>query len=126
MSTLGTGGVVSTESPYGQPFEPDLGHASEGKCQLRRRILYAPHSLVGCGFFFTNTWSLPLRLIINGEEREIQSSVNITELLLELEIKGSHLAVAVNSQVIPRLSYEKTLLSQDDQIEIVTAVGGGK
>ena len=77
-------------------------------------------------FLFPNTWSLLLRLIINGEEREIQSSVNITELLLELEIKGSHLAVAVNSQVIPRLSFEKTLLSQDDQIEIVTAVGGGK
>jgi thiamine biosynthesis protein ThiS len=66
-----------------------------------------------------------LRLIINGQEREIQSSVNITELLLELEIKGSHLAVALNSQVIPRDNYESTPISENDKIEIVTAVGGG-
>jgi sulfur carrier protein len=66
-----------------------------------------------------------LRLIINGQEREIQSSVNITELLLELEIKGSHLAVALNSQVIPRVNYESTVISENDKIEIVTAVGGG-
>ena len=126
MSTLGTRGVVSTESPYGQPFEPDLGHASEGKSSYAAGFYVRRIPSLDAAFLFTNTWSLPLRLIINGEEREIQSSVNITELLLELEIKGSHLAVAVNSQVIPRLSYEKTLLSQDDQIEIVAAVGGGK
>jgi thiamine biosynthesis protein ThiS len=66
-----------------------------------------------------------LRLIINGQEREIQSSINITELLLELEIKGSHLAVALNSQVIPRAKYETTTISENDKIEIVTAVGGG-
>lgn len=89
---------------------------------LQRRI----PSLDAAFFIYAFKRSLSLRLIINGEEREIQSSVNITELLLELEIKGSHLAVAINSQVVPRLSYEKTLLSQDDQIEIVTAVGGGK
>ena len=66
-----------------------------------------------------------MRLIINGQEREIQSSVNITELLLELEIKGSHVAVALNSQVIQRINYESTVISENDKIEIVTAVGGG-
>ena len=66
-----------------------------------------------------------MRLIINGQEREIQSSINITELLLELEIKGSHIAVALNSNLIPRSGYETALLSANDRIEIVTAVGGG-
>ena len=66
-----------------------------------------------------------MKLIINGQEREIQSSINITELLLELEIKGSHLAVALNSQVVPRGNYESTIISENDKIEIVTAVGGG-
>ena len=78
-----------------------------------------------CGFFFPHSNGLPLRLIINGQEQEIQSSINITELLLEIEIKGSHYAVALNSKVLPRSSYEKTLLSANDRIEIVTAVGGG-
>jgi len=89
--------------------------------------LIGPHSLKGLRLFFSlKPYGPVLRIIINGQEREIQSSINITELLLELEIKGSHLAVAVNSQIIPRLSYETTFLSTDDQIEIVTAVGGGK
>lgn len=78
-----------------------------------------------CGFFYSLLNGLPLRLIINGQEREIQSSINITELLLEIEIKGPHIAVALNSKVIPRSSYEETLLSANDRIEIVTAVGGG-
>lgn len=66
-----------------------------------------------------------MRLIINGKGREVQLSLNIQELLKELDIKAPHVAVAVNSSVIPRTDYEKTPLAENDKIEIVTAVGGG-
>ena len=116
---------AKTESPQGQPFEPDLGHASEGKRRLFSRILIELQSVAGLQLFFYLMLSQIMRLIINGKERVIQSSLNIQGLLQELDIKVPHVAVAVNSNVIPRTDYEKTPLAENDKIEIVTAVGGG-
>ena len=66
-----------------------------------------------------------MRLTINGQEKDLQSSGTIAQLLKELEIKGSHIAVALNFQVVPRTSYDQTPLSEGDKVEIVHAVGGG-
>lgn len=66
-----------------------------------------------------------LRLVINGEDRQTESSQNVQDLLQELDITGSHIAVAVNLEVIPRAAYADTRLKEGDKIEIVHAVGGG-
>ncbi len=66
-----------------------------------------------------------MQLTVNGNEKTLQSSSNITELLKELDIAGQHIAVAVNLQVIPRINYDNTDLKDGDEIEIVHAVGGG-
>ena len=66
-----------------------------------------------------------MRLIVNGTEKSIEGSANLNQLLQELEINGSHIAVALNLQVIPRSNYEKTLIKDGDKVEIVHAVGGG-
>ena len=64
-------------------------------------------------------------LTINGEEKDIHSSVNLTELLLELEIVSSHCAVALNQEVIPNSKLKQTKIRDGDNVEIVHAVGGG-
>ena len=66
-----------------------------------------------------------MRLIVNGTEKFIESSANLIQLLKELEIEGSHIAVALNLQVIPRSNYETTSIKDGDKVEIVHAVGGG-
>lgn len=65
-----------------------------------------------------------MQLTVNGEVREI-SSENVSTLLKELDISGTHAAVAVNLQVIPRSGHESTQLNEGDKVEIVHAVGGG-
>ncbi len=65
-----------------------------------------------------------MQLTVNGEVREI-SSENVSTLLKELDISGTHVAVAVNLQVIPRSGHESTQLNEGDKVEIVHAVGGG-
>ena len=65
-----------------------------------------------------------MKLTVNGEIREI-SSGNVSGLLKELDISGTHVAVAVNLQVIPRSGHESTQLNEGDKVEIVHAVGGG-
>jgi len=66
-----------------------------------------------------------LELIINGELRQINESQNLAELVKELDIQSPNFAMALNQQVIPRSKYESTTINENDQIEIVHAVGGG-
>jgi len=64
-------------------------------------------------------------LTINGEEKDIHSSVNLAELLLELEIVSSHCAVALKQEVVPSSKLKQTKIHDGDNVEIVHAVGGG-
>ena len=66
-----------------------------------------------------------LELTINGEKRKINESQNLADLVKELDIKAPHFAMALNQQVVPRSKYESTVIKENDQIEIVHAVGGG-
>ena len=64
-------------------------------------------------------------LKINGEEKNIYSSINLAELLLELEIVSTHCAVALNQEVVPSSKLKQTKIRDGDNVEIVHAVGGG-
>ena len=66
-----------------------------------------------------------LELTINGEQRKINKSQNLADLVKELDIEAPNFAIALNQQVVPRSKYESTPIKENDQIEIVHAVGGG-
>ncbi|WP_291867315.1 sulfur carrier protein ThiS [Bradyrhizobium sp.] len=65
-----------------------------------------------------------MRVIINGEPREI-SSASVDALLGELDYEGTHFAVALNYDVLPRAKWAKTPLKNGDEIEIITPRQGG-
>ena len=66
-----------------------------------------------------------LELTINGEQRKINKSQNLADLVKELDIEAPNFDIALNQQVVPRSKYESTPIKENDQIEIVHAVGGG-
>jgi sulfur carrier protein len=76
-------------------------------------------------FVYIFQLQVTMQLVINGQEKDLQSSGTITQMLKELDITGSHIAVALNFQVVPRSNYDQTPLNEGDKIEIVHAVGGG-
>jgi len=65
-----------------------------------------------------------MRVIINGEAREI-SSASVDALLGELDYAGTHFAIALNYDVVPRSRWAQTLLRSGDEIEIITPRQGG-
>lgn len=65
-----------------------------------------------------------MRVIVNGEPREI-SSASIDALLRELDYDGTHFAIAVNYDVVPRSHWAETALKHGDEIEIITPRQGG-
>ena len=65
-----------------------------------------------------------MRVIVNGEQREI-SSMRVDALLSELEYEGTHFAIALNFDVLPRSRWAETPLKSGDEIEIITPRQGG-
>jgi sulfur carrier protein len=65
-----------------------------------------------------------MRVIVNGEPREILSA-RVDALLGELEYHGNHFAIAVNYDVLPRAKWAQTPLKSGDEIEIITPRQGG-
>ena len=65
-----------------------------------------------------------MRVIVNGEAREI-ASARVDALLGELEYEGTHFAVALNYDVLPRSRWAETALKSGDEIEIITPRQGG-
>jgi sulfur carrier protein len=63
-------------------------------------------------------------LIVNGERRETKAT-RVDALLAELEYEGTHLAVAVNYDVVPRARWADTPLNDNDAVEILTPRQGG-
>ena len=65
-----------------------------------------------------------MRVTINGEAREIAAS-SVDGLLGELDYEGTHFAIAVNYDVLPRSRWAQTQLKAGDEIEIITPRQGG-
>ena len=65
-----------------------------------------------------------MRVIVNGEQREINAS-RLDALLRELEYEGTHFAIAVNYDVLPKSRWAETMLKAGDEIEIITPRQGG-
>jgi len=65
-----------------------------------------------------------MQLTVNGERKEI-TAAHVDALLKELEYEGSHFAIAVNFEVVPRARWAQTALKDGDEVEILTPRQGG-
>jgi sulfur carrier protein len=65
-----------------------------------------------------------MRVIVNGEQKEI-SAASVYALLAELDYEGSHFAIALNYDVLPKSRWAETRLQAGDEIEIITPRQGG-
>jgi len=64
-------------------------------------------------------------IILNGENKQVDSGINIEQLLQDIGLSGKRLAVEVNEQIVPRSEFSEIALQESDKVEIVQAIGGG-
>lgn len=64
------------------------------------------------------------QVIINGARREIDAST-VAELVKALELTGDRVAVEQNLEIIPRIKWDATPVTEGDRFEVVHFVGGG-
>ncbi len=65
-----------------------------------------------------------MRVTVNGEQKDV-AATRVDALLGELEFEGTHFAIAVNYDVVPRARWSETSLSEGDMVEILTPRQGG-
>ena len=66
-----------------------------------------------------------ISITLNGEGREAPAGVTVAELLGQLDMRDRQVAVARNSEIVPRSDFEAVRIEDGDRIEIVQAIGGG-
>lgn len=66
-----------------------------------------------------------MRIVLNGEPRELPRAMQIAELLEHLNLAGKRVAVEVNREIVPRSRHAAHVLCDGDTVELVHALGGG-
>ncbi len=67
-----------------------------------------------------------MNLRINGEDREVVDNLSLKELVTQLDLTPERIAIELNQNVVRRAEWPSTALKENDQVEIVHFVGGGK
>lgn len=66
-----------------------------------------------------------MRLVVNGQPRDLPDGCTVASLVDALEIGWRGVAVAVNSEVVPRSTWAAHALAPDDAVEVLRAAQGG-
>ena len=62
---------------------------------------------------------------INGESRDVPTSITLAELILHLALAPERLAIELNHRVVRRANWQQITINEGDRVEIVHFVGGG-
>lgn len=62
---------------------------------------------------------------VNGETQEISNHETLADLLQSLALTPNTFAIAVNGEFIAKSNYQHTIISENDAIEVVSAMQGG-
>ena len=66
-----------------------------------------------------------MKVFVNGESRELSGTPSLAELITQLDLPATRIAVELNREVVRRNDWSGTILHEDDRVEIVHFVGGG-
>ena len=66
-----------------------------------------------------------MKIAVNGEEREFNEGITLSEVLKELSLEGKVMAAAVNMDIVKQDTWDTYLVKNNDKLELLDFVGGG-
>ncbi len=66
-----------------------------------------------------------IKVSVNGEVKELETNLNVSQMIDALEYKVKGFAVAVNTTFVPIAKYNETIIKEGDTIDILAPVQGG-
>jgi len=67
-----------------------------------------------------------MRIIVNGKPAEVKDKITVAEFLEEQKINPKIVAVEVNDSILEPERYSEKLLKDNDRLEIIFYLGGGR
>jgi len=68
-----------------------------------------------------------MKLVVNGKETNYSESLTVSQLLVEQKVKMPDMvSVELNEQILRRTEFETTTLKDDDKVEFLYFMGGGR
>ena len=65
------------------------------------------------------------KIQLNGKKIAIKSKATIYDLLKKFRLNNKKVAIEHNGIIIPKISYKKKYLRNNDKLEVVHFIGGG-
>lgn len=62
---------------------------------------------------------------INGKEEPVDKAINIGDIVSQKKLIPDHVVIEHNLKIVPREEWHEIQLKENDNIEIVSFVGGG-
>ncbi len=62
---------------------------------------------------------------LNGKEIKIETSMALSVILENQGFNRLKIAVMINGDIVPKAEYDKTMVNNNDNLEVVSFVGGG-
>jgi sulfur carrier protein len=66
-----------------------------------------------------------MQVIINGEPHQVRAPISLAQAVALLTSAQAGVAAALNGDVVRRAAWNKTSLTDGDEVEVLTAVQGG-
>ncbi|MGJ8688615.1 MAG: sulfur carrier protein ThiS [Gammaproteobacteria bacterium] len=66
-----------------------------------------------------------MQVTVNGDIVQLDDNASLIDLLSQLQLADAKIAVELNHAIVSRSQYRDQALKDNDQLEIVHAIGGG-
>lgn len=66
-----------------------------------------------------------MNIQLNGNTQQLDDNLTAAQLVEKLGLQGKRIAMEINQEILPRSSYDAYQIKENDEVEIIHAVGGG-
>ncbi|MHC4330370.1 MAG: sulfur carrier protein ThiS [Planctomycetota bacterium] len=68
-----------------------------------------------------------MNLVVNGKETDVTDGLTVNHLLVKEDVKMPEMvSVELNGRILKRSEFETTTLKDDDKVEFLYYMGGGR
>ena len=65
------------------------------------------------------------KIQLNGKKIVLKSKTTLFSLLKKYKLDKNKVAIELNGEIIPKPNYNKKILNDEDNVEVVHFIGGG-
>ena len=67
-----------------------------------------------------------MNITVNGKKEQLGAELSVAELLKNRKIRPEVVTVELNDRILTREEFQKSIIKDNDRLELVYFMGGGK